>query len=109
MIKGFSSLDFGGVDEKFQACQSYSSSYDFQILLSPTAEREEIVIYQMTLAFPPTPAPVLSEKSQCPRCPFGGEEEEGEDIQTLRWHSYGMLHWIPAQPELRLNSKRTHK
>ena len=90
MIKGFSSLDFGGVDEKFQACQSYSSSYDFQILLSPTAEREEIVIYQMTLAFPPTPAPVLSEKSQCPRCPFGGEEEEGGRYSNLEmtqlWH-----------------------
>ena len=56
MIKDFCSLDFGGVNEKFQACQSYFSWYDFQILPSPMAEREEIVIFQMSLAFPPTSA-----------------------------------------------------
>ena len=54
MIKVFGSLDFGGVDEKLQACQSYFSWYDFQILPSPMAEREEIMIFQMPLAFPPT-------------------------------------------------------
>ena len=104
MIKDCSSLDFRGVDEKFQACQSYFSWYDFQIL---RAEREEIVIFQMPLAFPPTSARCWVKKVNVLDAHLGERRRVG-DIQTLRWHSYGMLHWIPAQPKLRLNSKKTH-
>ena len=58
----------------------------------------------MSLAFPSI-LYVLSEKSQCPWCPLRGEEAE----DTLRWHSYDILHWIPAQPDLRLNPNQKLK